>query len=49
MLAEYGTMSLAQVLCHQLWQLPKGNPIEEMKANNYEKGKAQKLKIGHIL
>lgn len=38
MLAEYGTMSLAQVL-EPAMQLAKGYPIEEMTANNIEKGK----------
>jgi len=40
MLAEYGTMSLAQVLAPAM-QLAKGYPIEEMTANNIEKGKAK--------
>jgi len=40
MLAEYGTMSLAEVLAPAM-QLAKGYPIEEMTANNIEKGKAK--------
>lgn len=40
MLAEYGTMSLSQVLAPAM-QLAKGYPIEEMTANNIEKGKAK--------
>lgn len=40
MLAEYGTMSLAQVLAPAM-QLAKGYPIEEMTANNIEKGKGK--------
>jgi gamma-glutamyltranspeptidase/glutathione hydrolase len=40
MLAEYGTMSLAQVLSPAM-QLAKGYPIEEMTANNIEKGKGK--------
>lgn len=42
MLAEYGTMSLAQVLAPAM-SLAKGYPIEEMTANNIEKGK-EKIK-----
>jgi gamma-glutamyltranspeptidase/glutathione hydrolase len=40
MLAEYGTMSLAQVLAPAM-QLAKGYPMEEMTANNIEKGKGK--------
>ena len=38
MLAEYGTMSLSQVLAPAM-ALAKGYPMEEMTANNIEKGK----------
>ena len=40
MLAEYGTMSLAEVLAPAL-ELAKGYPMEEMTANNIERGKAR--------
>jgi len=40
MLAEYGTMSLSQVLAPAM-QLAKGYPMEEMTADNIEKGKEQ--------
>lgn len=38
MLAEYGTMSLAEVLAPAM-DLAKGYPMEEMTANNIERGK----------